>query len=142
MFETSPSISRANIVGSSRSPYNETILENSEEQDSPLSASKAIDMEPVAVPGEAMRLIMKNPAIVRTAEEHGINLANLATDMVLMTYKKGDIIIDYGDTNNNFYILKKGTLKLTECEPGSSSFGQPCLNSKRILNVHYVSEEG
>ena len=123
MFESSPSIPRANIVGSSRSQYNETILENSEEQDSPLSASKAIDMEPVSIPGEAMRLIMKNTSIVKTAEEHGINLANLATDMVLMTYKKGELIIDYGDTNNNFYILKKGTLKLTECEPGSSSFG-------------------
>jgi hypothetical protein len=31
MFETSPGIGRANIAGSSRSPYNETILENSEE---------------------------------------------------------------------------------------------------------------
>jgi CRP-like cAMP-binding protein len=88
-----------------------------------------------------MRLIMKNPSIVRTAEEHGINLANLAMDMVLVTYKKGDLIVDYGDMNHNFYILKKGTLKLTECEPGSSSFGQPSLN-RRVLNVHYVSEEG
>lgn len=97
--------------------------------------------EPISNPGEAMRLFLKNTSILKTAEEHSINLVNLASEMILMTYKKGDIIVDYGDTSNNFYILKKGTLKLTECEPGSSSFGQPSMN-RRVRNVHYVSEEG
>ena len=43
--------------------------------------------------------------------------------MVLVSYKKGDLIIDYGESNQNYYLLKRGTLKVTECEPGSSSFG-------------------
>lgn len=89
-----------------------------------------------------MTLIYKNKELLKLAEEKGLNLANIAQDMVLVCYKKGDLIIDYGESNQNYYLLKRGTLKVTECEPGSSSFGQPDTSNRRVRNVHYVSNEG
>lgn len=51
-----------------------------------------------------MRLLLKNPGIVK-AGNNGLNLVNLAGDMELVTFKKGEMIIEYGDLNPNFYIL-------------------------------------
>ena len=101
IFESSPGLAKAGVcgmAGSTRSNYNETILENSQEHDSPQSASKS-STELIADPREAMALINKNPELLKLADEKGLNLANLAQDMVLVSYKKGDLIIDYGESN-------------------------------------------
>ena len=96
-------------------------------------------MEPVSDPAEAMRLLLKNERILE-ARADGLNLVNLAADMRLMTFKKGDMIFEYGDMNDNFYILKKGTLKITEYERESNPYDVPI--DQKIAHVRYVSEEG
>lgn len=68
-----------------------------------------------------MRLFQKNARILK-AGEAGLNLANLAGEMELVTFKKGDMIIEYGDLNQPFYILQKGTLKITEYDPDSNPY--------------------
>ena len=64
MFETSPGLSKPTPSG--RTGYNETILENSQEQDSPMSEGCLIDL--VSDPADAMRLIQKNPKIIKACE--------------------------------------------------------------------------
>lgn len=135
MFETSPGLTRA--LPSGRAHYNETILENSQEQDSPASAGQAL--ESVSDPAEAMRLLLKSPAIVKVGNG-GLNLVNIAGEMELVTFRKGDMIVDLGDLNNNFYILQKGTLKITEYEVDESPSDPE--HDRTINRVHYVSEEG
>lgn len=135
MFETSPGLVRT--LQSGRAQYNETILENSQEQDSPASGGHTLD--PVSDPADAMRLLLKNPGIVK-AGNNGLNLVNLAGDMELVTFKKGEMIIEYGDLNPNFYILQKGTLKITEYE--SSKMQNDQEFDPKVIQVRYVSEEG
>lgn len=102
-----------------------------------MSAGKTV--EPVSDPVEAMRLLQKNDRILKAGVE-GLNLVNLAGEMLLVTFKKGDMIVEYGELNQNFYILKKGTLKITEYTPDSSPYEQDL--EQKISKVRYVSEEG
>lgn len=113
-----------------------------------MSAGKT--MEPISDPAEAMRLLQKNPRILDAGAD-GLNLVNLAGDMRLVTFKKGDMIVDYGDQNDNFYILKKGTLKITEYDPNSNPLQfydddhqvpADHHHHQKITQVRYVSEEG
>lgn len=102
-----------------------------------MSAGKSV--EPISDPAEAIRLLQKNERIL-AASAQGLNLANLAGEMLLVTFKKGDMIIDYGELNDNFYILKKGTLKITEYDPDTNPYDQQM--DQKITQVTYVSEEG
>lgn len=43
--------------------------------------------------------------------------------MQIVAYKKGDMIIEKDERNNNFFILKKGTLKITEYESETNEDG-------------------
>ena len=86
---------------------------------------------------EAMALLQKNPQIKRQTEEE---LRKLATDMKPIKFRKGDVIIRYGEVCENHFILSRGKIKITEYEPGTSP-ADVDLEDK-IVTEKFVSEEG
>jgi len=86
---------------------------------------------------EAMALLQKNPQIKRQTDEE---LRKLATDMKPIKFRKGDVIIRYGEVCENHFILSRGKIKITEYEPGTSP-ADVDLEDK-IVTEKFVSEEG
>lgn len=84
-----------------------------------------------------MALLQKNPQIKRQTDEE---LRKLATDMKPIKFRKGDVIIRYGEVCENHFILSRGKIKITEYEPGTSP-ADVDLEDK-IVTEKFVSEEG
>lgn len=86
---------------------------------------------------EAMALLQKNRQIKRQTDEE---LRKLAADMKPIKFRKGDVIIRYGEVCENHFILSKGKIKITEYEQGTSP-ADADLEDK-IVTEKFVSEEG
>ena len=68
-------------------------------------------------------------------------LAKLAAAMKPERYKKGQVIIKYGDVGQHYYILSRGSVKVTVYKPGTPS-DDPQLQNKILLTKDLGSGSG
>ena len=64
----------------------------------------------------------------------------IATEMKTVRFKRGELIVKYGQLCHNYFVLSKGKIKIIEYEPGTSPHDAGLEN--KISVEKFVSEEG
>jgi hypothetical protein len=87
--------------------------------------------------GEILQLLQKNSFIRDLGQD---NMMKLAAEMQKVVYQKNEQIVRFGDISQNYYILHKGKIKVTEYEPSTSPHDLDLEN--KITLVKYINKEG